>query len=473
MMASQQGKLGTLALTGLVVGAIVGSGVFALPQNMAEGAGAGAILIAWAITFVGMFALTRIFQWLTLSRPDITDGVYGYARQGFGEYLGFSAAWGYWMSVWIGSTGYLVVMFSALGSFGALSFFGDGTTLPAMVGGLVVLALMHGFVLMGVRSAAILNTVVTIAKVVPIGLFIVCVGLAFRVETFNLDFWGSPELGSIADQVKTTMLYTVWVFLGIECATVYANRARDMATVSRATLLGFLITIGLFVCVSVLSLGVVPQEELAAMKNPSMAAVMARAVGPWGGALVNIGLILSVGGAFLAWSLISSEMLYLAARGDKHTAPALFGRLNANGTPANALWLTNGLIGCLLVINHFNEAGYNILIQLASSMALIPYFLCAAFGLKLALGAPSGRGGMLAVTALGTAYGLWLIYAGGMSYLLLSMILYVPALGFFWQARRERGLPVFAGAHEQVFAALVVLGACSALYMLAQGTFAL
>ena len=128
-------KLGVIPLTALVVGAIVGSGIFSLPQNMAEGAGAGAILIAWVITFVGMLTLARIFQWLAINRSDITDGVYGYARNGFGDYLGFNAAWGYWISVWVGNVGYLVVMFSALGSFRALGFFGDGSTLPALLCG--------------------------------------------------------------------------------------------------------------------------------------------------------------------------------------------------------------------------------------------------------------------------------------------------------------------------------------------------
>lgn len=103
MADSDKGKLGLPALTALVVGGIIGSGIFSLPQNMAEGAGAGAILIAWAITFVGMLTLTRIFQWLSTTRPELDDGVYGYAREGFGEYLGFNAAWGYWISAWVGT----------------------------------------------------------------------------------------------------------------------------------------------------------------------------------------------------------------------------------------------------------------------------------------------------------------------------------------------------------------------------------
>lgn len=115
-----------------------------------------------------MLALTRIFQWLSVNRPDISDSVYGYARNGFGDYMGFNAAWGYWISVWVGNVGYLVVMFSAAGVVsGSTGFFGSGSTLPALLCGLTVLTVMHGFVLRGVQSAAFLNIVVTIAKIVP------------------------------------------------------------------------------------------------------------------------------------------------------------------------------------------------------------------------------------------------------------------------------------------------------------------
>lgn len=472
-MATTERKLGVVPLSALVVGAIVGSGIFSLPQNMAEGAGAGAILIAWGITMVGMLTLTRVFQWLTMNRSDIDDGVYGYAREGFGDYMGFNAAWGYWISAWLGDVGYLVVMFSALGSFGALSFFGDGLTTPALIGQVIVLWLLHFFVLRGVRSAALLNALVTTAKIIPICLFIVCVALAFRVDVFQIDFWGSPALGSITKQVKATMLYTVWVFLGIESATVYASRAKDMITVSRATLLGFLITMALLVCVSVLSLGIVPQAELAQMKNPSMSAVLGHAVGPWGAMLINIGLVISVGGALLAWVLLSAEMLYLSARGENRTAPGLFGKLNRFSTPAAALWLTNILITVVLLYAHANEAGYNKLIQLATSMALIPYLLCAAFSFKLALKAESKSGPFLLMTGLGTIYGIWLNYAAGMQYLLLSMILYAPGLLFFFKARRERGLKMFDHPVEAALGGLVLILALIALWLMASGELSL
>ena len=108
-------KLGILPLTLLVMGSIVGSGIFSLPQNMAEGSGAGAIIIAWIITLFGMLMLTRIFQYLSIRFYKINDGLYGYVRAGFGDYIGFNAAWGYWISAWMSCASYLVILFSALG----------------------------------------------------------------------------------------------------------------------------------------------------------------------------------------------------------------------------------------------------------------------------------------------------------------------------------------------------------------------
>ncbi|MBP6345486.1 MAG: amino acid permease [Neisseriaceae bacterium] len=460
-------KLGVVALTALVVGGIIGSGIFSLPQNMAEGAGAGAIIIAWVITFFGMLSLAKIFEWLSTHRQDIDDGVYGYARHGFGDYLGFNAAWGYWMSVWVGNAGYLVVLFSALGSFTLFQFFGDGTTTPAFIGQVVVLWLVHFFVLKGVRSAALVNTVITIAKVVPIVLFIVCVALAFKVDVFTADFWGTPALGGVMAQVKSTMLFTVWVFLGIESATVYATRAENPSVVSRATLYGFFITVILMACVSILSLGIVPQHELAQMRNPSMAMVMSAALGPWGAALINMGLVISVAGALLAWTLLASEMLYLSGRGPQHTAPAIFGRVNRAQTPAPAMWLTNGLITLLLIYNFYNASGYNKIIQLASSMCLIPYWLCSAFALKEAFKGQGNKVMALLFAAVSTIYSTWLIYAGGLQFVLLSMILYAPGLLFFLKACHEKKVAPFPTWPAKLAAISIVCLGALAIYWVA------
>ncbi|OCG64367.1 arginine-ornithine antiporter [Gilliamella sp. wkB18] len=455
MNIKTQIKLGILPLTLLVVGSIVGSGIFSLPQNMAEASGPGAILIAWVITLFGMLMLTRIFQYLSIRFYKINDGLYGYVRKGFGDYIGFNAAWGYWISAWMSCTSYLVILFSALGSFDYFSYFGNGTTLPSVISAIIFLWIVNLSILKGINQAFLLNCVVTLAKIVPICLFIICIILAFKVDTFKTNFWGTPQLGSVADQIKHTMLYTVWVYLGIESATVYASRAKSILSISRATFFGFAITSLLLICVSVLSLGIVPQHELAQMKNPSMALVIEHVVGNWGATFINIGLIVSVSGGLLSWLMLATEMLFLTGKGNNHTVPSCFGKLNKTGTPANALCLTSVLISILMILAHFYQSGYNILIQLSTSMVLIPYLLSAFFVLKLAIN--RGNTFLIFLGTAGSIYSTWLIYAGGVSYLLLSMILYSVGLIFYLYARKQRSLPAFSFIYDKIYATVIIL----------------
>ena len=127
-MSDSSGKLKLGALVALVVGSMIGGGIFSLPQNMAASAGVGAVLIGWAITAVGMLTLAFVFQTLANRKPDLDGGVYAYAKAGFGDYMGFSSAWGYWISAWLGNVGYFVLLFSTLGYF--FPVFGEGNTLP-------------------------------------------------------------------------------------------------------------------------------------------------------------------------------------------------------------------------------------------------------------------------------------------------------------------------------------------------------
>lgn len=420
-----------------------------------------------------MLTLAFAFQMLANRKPEVEGGVYGYAKAGFGNYMGFNSAWGYWISAWIGNVSYFVVMFSALAFW--FPVFGEGNTTTAIVCASILLWALHFLVLRGVHGAAFINTITTVAKLVPLALFILLVIFAFKVETFNLDFWGSAKLGSVVDQVKSTMLVTVWVFIGIEGASMFSSRAENMKEVGKATVIGFLLTIALLVAVSVLSLGVMSQTELAALKNPSTAYVLEKAIGPWGANLMNAGLVISVGGALLAWTLLASEAPYLA--GKDGVMPKVFGTTNANGSPAASLWLTNGLIQLFLIITLFSSAGYLALLSLATSMILIPYLLCAGYALLVAKrgegyaqGESSGK--EFSIAAIASVYGIWLIYAAGLKYLFLSMVLYAPGLLFYLWARKERGEKAFTGA-EAVLAALIVVAGLFAAYELATGALTL
>jgi arginine:ornithine antiporter / lysine permease len=467
-------KLKLSLLIALVVGSMIGSGIFALPQNMAAGAGAGAIVLGWLITGLGMLMLAYVYQTLSTRQPELNNGVYAYARASSGELLGFSSAWGYWVSAWIGNVGYLVIVFSTLGNF--FPVFGEGNTTAAIAGASVLLWVMHAMILRGIHGAAVLNAVITWAKVVPVIIFLVLAVFAFRLETFQLDFWGDAKLGSVLDQVKSTMLVTVWVFIGIEGANVYSARALNRSDVGKATLFGFAFTLLVLMGVSLLSLGILPQAELAGLKNPSMAVLLEKIVGSWGAALISLGLLVSVGGALLAWTLLAAETLFSPA--DDRVMPSFLAEQNAAGVPSNALWVTNGLVQLFLLLTLYSKASYLALISLATSMILVPYLFSAVYAVLSASRAQGYRGEAAAqsrdfvIGALAVLYCGWLLYAAGLKYLLLSSLLYAPGLVLYMFAKRERGSTMFKPFELAVLAALAALAATAA-YLLWTGKLSL
>lgn len=464
-------KLG--ALTALVVGSMIGGGIFSLPQNMAASAGPGAVLIGWLITGVGMLTLAFVFQTLANRKPELDGGVYAYAKAGFGDYMGFSSAWGYWISAWIGNVSYFVLLFGTLGYFFPL--FGEGNT-PAAIGcASLLLWGVHFLVLRGVREAAFINVITTIAKVIPLLVFVALTGVAFKADIFTADMWaiGNPDLGDVMNQVRGMMLVTVWVFIGIEGASIFSARAEKRSDVGKATVLGFIGVMLILVMVNVLSMGIMTQPELAALKNPSMAGVLEHVVGKWGAVLISVGLVISLLGALLSWTLLCGEILFAAAS-DK-TMPAFVRKENANKSPANALWMSNLMIQLFLIITLFNSSTYLSLLYLATSMILVPYFWSAAYAVLMTArgetyegAAAEGRGKDLLIALIALIYSIWLVYAGGVKYILLSALLYAPGAILFAMAKRELGQPVFTTIEKLIFLA-VLIGAGVAGYGLYDG----
>jgi arginine:ornithine antiporter/lysine permease len=456
-------QLGIKLLIALVVGSTLGSGIFGLPQNMAAGSGAGAVLLGWTISGLGMLMLALVNQMLAVRKPELDNGVYAYAQALSGPYVGFNSAWGYWVSAWIGNVGYLVAAFSALGYF--FPAFGEGNSGAAIVGASIVLWLVHAAVLRGIQGAAVLNGVVTVAKVVPLLLFIGLVAYAFQMDTFTLNFWGAPALGSVLNQVKSTMLVTVWVFIGIEGASVYSARAHNRKDVGTATVIGFLICLALLMAVSLLSMGILSQPELAALKNPSMAPVLEKVVGTWGALLIYAGLIISVGGGFLAWTLLAAESLFTPA--SQGVMPQWLTHQNKQGVPSHALWLTSCMVQLFLLVTLVSNASYLALISLSTAMILVPYLFSAAYGTLVAWKARNEKPEatqqsalspwLLAASVLATLYCLWLLYAAGPKYLLLSALLYAPGALLYIVAKRERKEQVFSTIEASLAIALLLI----------------
>ena len=433
----KENRIGLWSLTALVFSSMVGAGIFSLPQNMAEVAGVRAVLIGWGITGVGILALAASFLYLSRLKPELDGGIYTYARAGFGELVGFFSAWGYWLCATIGVVGYLVIAFAALGSFVDTPqqvWFGEGNTLAAFIGESCILWAVHWLVSRGVQQAAMFNLVATLAKSLPLLLFVLFACYYFDPVTFAQDQAASTLAVPVSEQVRNTMLITLWVFTGIEGAAVLSARAKNKRDVGTATVLGVVLALLLYVLISLLALGILARPELAALPNPSMAGLMGHMSGSWGKALISVGLIVSVLASYVSWTLFSAEVPFSAAR---HGAfPAIFLRQNRNGTPIASLWLSSLTVQFCLLLVWLLGKGYTNLLLISTSMILVPYLLIGLFLLKLSLSG-QGNGLMRVVALVASGYGLWLLYAAGVEYLLLSLLLYGPGLLLFLYSRRQ------------------------------------
>ncbi|MEU0300780.1 basic amino acid/polyamine antiporter [Streptomyces sp. NPDC006175] len=466
-------KMTLLTLTTMVVGSMVGAGVFSLPSRFAQETGVAGALIAWAIAGTGMLMLAFVFQTLAVRRPDLDAGVYAYAKAGFGEYLGFFSAFGYWASACVGNVTYWVLITSTIGA--VWPALGDGDTVPAVIVSTAGLWAFYLLIRRGVKEAAAINRVVTVAKVVPIIVFVILALFFFDAKVFADNFGGADYAGSLFNQVRGTMLATVFVFLGVEGASVYSRHAKRREDIGRATVLGFLSVFAVFASVTIVSYGILPMADIAELRQPSMAAVLEEAVGTWGQVFVSVGLIMSVLGAYLAWTLMAAEVLFVAAKDDD--MPRFLRRSNPADVPVPALLMTTLLSQVVLIITLFSDDAFNFALDLTSALSLIPFLLAAAFAVKImvrpdGLTKGSSQRRYLVVSIVATLYTAFLLFAAGLKFVLVSFIVYAPATILFAMARREQGRRVFSPA-ELVICAVSVAGAVIGVAALASGWISL
>jgi len=459
-------KLAYWTLTSMVVGSMVGAGVFSLPSRFAQETGVAGALISWAIAGTGMLMLAFVFQRLAMRRPDLDAGVYAYAKAGFGEYPGFFSAFGYWASACVGNVTYWVLIMSTAGAL--VPALGEGDTVLAIV---LSSAGLWGFFLLikrGVKEAAAINRIVTVAKLIPIIVFVLLAVFLLDPKVFAENFGGADYAGSLFSQVRGTMLATVFVFLGVEGASVYSRHAKRREDVGKATVTGFLAVFAIFASVTIVSYGIMPMDQIAELRQPSMAGVLEHAVGTWGMVFVSIGLVVSVLGAYLAWTLMAAEVLFVAAK-DKDM-PRFLARATSADVPVPALMMTTALSQVVLIVIYFSEDAFNFALDLTSALTLIPFLLAALFAIKVAAGkdgvASRGTGSEMTIAVLAAAYTAFLLYAAGLKYVLVSLIIYAPATILFVMARREQGRRLFSPG-EAVLLAVSIAGAALGVIALA------
>jgi arginine:ornithine antiporter/lysine permease len=473
-MATNGEKLSRYALTAMVVGSMVGAGIFNLPGRFGAATGPFGAIIAWAIAGTGMYMLARVFQALAEKKPDIDSGVFAYAKAGFGDYMGFLSAFGYWLGSCLGNVFYWVLIGSTLGRFFP-EIFGDGSTVIAIVVSLAGVWAFHFMILRGVQQATFINTVVTIAKIVPLIVALLIMIVVFNYQQFSENFFGGADMPekSLIDQVRDTMLITVFVFIGIEGASVYSRFAKERSDVGRATILGFLGVTGLMVAITLLPYAAMPQSTIAGLQQPSLAGTLAEIVGPWGAVFISIGVLISVLGAYLAWSLICAEVLFAAAK--SKDMPKIFAAENANKVPANALWLTNIVVSLFIVSTYWSQDAFNFMLDMTSVTSLLPYLLVAGYGVLIARrgegyeDTPNERTRDQIFAWIAVLYTLVMFVAAGLKYVLLLGVLLAPGTILYVWARREQQARLFTSI-ELVILGVTLVAAAIGIWGLLTGT---
>lgn len=454
--------LSCLALFSLIFGSIMGSGVFDLPQNISHGAGVITVSIGWIITTIGILALSWSFIYITKKRPDIQSGIYGYAKYGFGDYVGFNSAWGYALNSILANVSYLIYICATLGNFVLFKFFGQGNTAAALIVESGIIWCVYFLINRGIKEASFVNILISIVKILALTIVILLFIMGFHWAKFKANLHVELKLGSIFEQVKSTMLVTVWDFTGIEAACIFAMRAKNMRDVAKATLLGAITVCIIDIAISILPFGMLSGNEIRSLSTPSTAALLTAIYGVMSGQIIRIFVVISVAGALLAWTMLASNMFYVAA--EDGTMPRFLLKLNKRNVPSNAVLVSSLFTQLFMLMAFFTNLVYLMMIQIATSLILLPYLLSALFAMKLII--TRGEVNYLSWVKgiLAVLYGVWLVYSGGMVFLALSCIMYLAGSVVYFIARREQGKRVFADRFEfGIFVVLIIVTVLSAV----------
>jgi APA family basic amino acid/polyamine antiporter len=419
--------LGLWSATALVVGSMIGSGVFLLPASLAPYGAAS--LAGWAITLCGAMLLALTFSRLARRWPQ-TGGPYVYARNAFGELAGFAVAWSYWVSIWCANAA-IAVAFA--GSIGAIFPAATATPLRAAGCALAALWVCVAVNLAGVREAGRMQLVTTVLKLVPLLLF-GGIALWFVDGSHYRPF--NPSGEPLALAVQATVALTLWAFLGLEAATVPAGAIKDAErTIPRATILGTLLAgiATILACTAVL--GLLP-ADVAKQSAAPMADAAKALWGPAAGIAIAVVAAVSCFGALNGWVLVSAQVPLAAARDG--LLPARFAQLDANGTPRFGV-LASSALASLLVLANYSESLVTLFtfsILLSTAATLLPYVASSAAWLR------SGERRGRLVAALALLYGLYALVGTGAESLLWGGALVAAGLPVYvWRrhaARRGR-----------------------------------
>ena len=418
-------QIGIYVATSLVIGSMIGSGIFMLPASVAK---IGSIsLLGWLFSGIGALLLAIVFSRLSKLVPK-TGGPYIYPKEGFGDFIGFLSGWGYWLSVLVTNasiaiafTGYLLIF---------IPFWSESQVAIIAVP-IIVVWLLTWINSRGIKSGGYLQLTTTILKIIPLVIVTIAGFFFFNGSHFvPFNSSGSSDLAAIG----TSITLTLFAFLGMEAATIPAGNIRDPeTTIPRATIIGTIITIIIYLLSSISIMGVLPQEQLAVSSAP-FAEAAEIIWGSTGKYLVGMGALISTFGALNGWIMIQGHMPLAMAEDD--LLPPIFRKRSKKGLPIFGL-VTSSLLITIIVLTNSSKglvAIFTLLILVGTFLALVAYlFSSLSEVLILIRQKPAGwekqimRAFILSLPAF--AFSVIAVYGAGMKtvfYGFLVLILGVP-----------------------------------------------
>ncbi|GAK30280.1 arginine/ornithine antiporter [Weissella oryzae SG25] len=466
------------ALIAVVISTSIGSGIYDLPATLAQNATPGGALVAWLITGFGILMLGLGMNYLAVNKLEL-NGITDYARAGFGDFAGFISGWGYWLSNWLANVAFATMLMSTLGFF--FPAMKAGNTVFDIFVASVISWLIAWLVCRGIEEAAVVNLIVTVCKLIPLFAFFVVTLMSFKAGVFTAHFWSNMSVnlqattlsfshatfGGILKQIQGSLMTMMWVFIGFEGATMLSSRARRKSDAGKATMIGLVTLIIIYIVISMLPYGYLSQAQLVKVPHPALVYLFERMVGPVGGAFISVGLIISILGAWLSLTLLTAETTKLMA--EQKVLPAWFGKINRFGVASTGVWLTQGFIQIFLVSLIFTSQAYNFAYSLCTSVMLICYALVGAYLVKE--GYQKRSAGLLIVGTIASAFEIMSVLFAGLVFLWLTSIVYIIGFIFYYFARKQNNKKI--APYEWILMIIITLFALGAILALLAGKIAI
>jgi len=416
--------------TSLVLGNMIGSGIFYLPASLAH---VGPIsILGWLITAVGAVSLAYVFSKLSLHNPQ-AGGPFSHTRQAFGDQMGFFMAWGYWIMTWSSNAAVALAFVSYLSHFvpflaeSKLASFGMATFLIWFTTFLNCRNLKYG------GFVQILTVIIKISPLIAVAIL----GWYFIDPQNYAPF--NPNFDTPLSAINAAAAITMWAFIGLESATVPAENVENPAkTISRATLFGTLLGALIYIVITAVIFGLIPAQNLASSNAPFVDAAT-KIFGGWVAPLIGFCVLVSIFGGLNGWIILQGQIPYALAK--EGLFPKVFSKLSKNGTPVFGLVFTSILMTVLMSMNYTKSlvTQFNNMILIGTIMTLGTYLSSTLASIKLLKHSyiVKLQPAIYLAIFLGASYCIWAILGSGLENLSICFMAYACGIPVYIYSRCE------------------------------------